>query len=241
MPATFAVKTTVFEGPLELLLDLIEKRKLLINDISLAVVTDDYIAHVRALQETHLVETAQFVVVAATLLLIKSKSLLPVLELTEEETHTVADLETRLKRYQIFRDQGTVLGNIFGVSPLCARTFVPDTTPLFTTDSRTNTESLKNALYDVIQRFPKPVFRPQVKVQKVISLEQMIRSFEDRIQKHFKLSFAECVNSKEPAHVIISFLAILELVKQGTVLVEQERHFHDIVIERGSIDTPVYR
>lgn len=241
MPETFAVKTTVFEGPLELLLDLIEKRKLLINDISLAQVTDDYIAYVRELQEHHITHTAQFVLVAATLLLIKSKSLLPVLELTEEETRSVTDLEERLKLYQIFRDQGTQLAARFDATPLFERLYIPDATPLFTTDKYTTTDSLKNALLEVIQRFPKPVFRPHIAVKKVVSLEEMIQTVERRIQAQFKLSFKDFINAQEPAHVIISFLAILELVKQGTILAEQEKHFHDITLERGTlIDTPIY-
>ena len=81
----FSIKTHVFEGPLELLIELCEKRKLLINDISLAEVTDEYIRRVSEMQEKSLPNTAQFIGLAATLLLIKSKSLLPVLELTKEE------------------------------------------------------------------------------------------------------------------------------------------------------------
>ena len=81
----FEVKTSAFEGPLDLLLDLVEKRKLLINDISIAEVTDEYMRQVSLMQELSLPNTAQFVALAATLLLIKSKSLLPVLELTQEE------------------------------------------------------------------------------------------------------------------------------------------------------------
>lgn len=241
MPTSFAVKTTVFEGPLELLLDLIEKRKLLINDISLASVTDEYIAYVRELQEDHTHHTAQFVLVAATLLLIKSKSLLPTLDLTEEETQNVTDLESRLQLYQIFRNAGVELASHFDTTPLFERTYVPDTTPLFTTDSRTTTESLCGALFEVIQRFPKPIFRPHVAVKKIVSLEEMIHRVQERVEKQFKLSFKEFINSKEPAHVIIGFLAILELVKQGTILAEQEKHFHDITLERGAIDTPSYR
>ena len=74
-----SVKTAVYEGPLDLLLELIEKRKLLINDISLAAVTDEYIARVNAMQELPVGETAEFVALAATFLLIKSRSLLPAL------------------------------------------------------------------------------------------------------------------------------------------------------------------
>ncbi len=240
MPSTFAVKTTVFEGPLELLLDLIEKRKLLINDISLASVTNEYISHVRSLQESHLVETAQFVLVAATLLLIKSKSLLPVLELTEDESHSIEDLEQRLRLYQLYRNGGLALQELFDVFPLYEKTYVPDTTPLFTTDSRTTVASLHIALQDVIHRFPKKIVTPQVAVKKVISLEEMIMHIEERITRHFKFSFKDFVASKERTHVIVGFLAVLELFKQGSILVQQEKHFHDIIIERGTIDTPKY-
>src|ERR1700681_3762327 len=73
------VKTRVYEGPLDLLLELIEKRKLLINDISLATVTDEYIARINSMPEMPVGETAEFVALAATLLLIKSRSLLPML------------------------------------------------------------------------------------------------------------------------------------------------------------------
>jgi segregation and condensation protein A len=80
----FSFKTEVFEGPLSLLIELIEKRKLLINDISLAAVTDEYMRRVAEMERSPLRETAEFIVLASTLLLIKSKSLLPILSLTEE-------------------------------------------------------------------------------------------------------------------------------------------------------------
>jgi segregation and condensation protein A len=109
-----AIKTETFEGPMELLIELVEKRKLLINDISLAKVTDEYMQTVRAMQELSLPHTSQFITLAATLLLIKSKSLLPVLNLTSEETASIEDLEERLKLYQIYRDAGIELQTRFG-------------------------------------------------------------------------------------------------------------------------------
>src|ERR1700722_4197493 len=94
---SFSVRTPLYEGPLELLLDLIEKRKLLVNDISLAAVTEEYVSHVRA-QTTFPVEAvANFIQIAATLILIKSKSLIPNLSLTEEEQTDINDLEERLR------------------------------------------------------------------------------------------------------------------------------------------------
>lgn len=240
MPQGFAIKTDAFEGPLELLLDLIEKRKLLINDISLAQVADDYIAYVRTLQDDRLHETSHFVLVASTLLLIKSKSLLPVLELTDDESSSIDDLERRLKLYQLYRTASVELASVFGRSMLFERSFVPLTTPIFTLDKRTTLESLKGALIDVIKRFPKKVFKPQVAVQKIISLEEMIRSVEERITRQFKLSFHDFTRSQERKHVIVSFLAILELVKQGTVMVRQEARFYDITVEKEGGELPRY-
>src|SRR5665647_121039 len=95
-----AVKTSVYEGPLDLLLELIEKRKLLINDIALAAVTEEYIARINAMDTLPMGETAEFVALAATLLLIKSRSLLPLLNLTEEESKDIKELEYRLAVYQ---------------------------------------------------------------------------------------------------------------------------------------------
>ena len=106
LQSIFSVKTDVFEGPMELLIELIEKRKLLINDISLASVTDEYMQRVAIMEQNPLKETTQFVVLAATLLLIKSKSLLPILDLTPEEEESIEDLQYRLKQYAIFRKAG---------------------------------------------------------------------------------------------------------------------------------------
>lgn len=79
----FKIKTEVFEGPLDLLLSLVEKRKLFISDISLASVTDEYINHINKLPEYSMDDRTQFILIASTLLLIKAKSLLPNLPLTE--------------------------------------------------------------------------------------------------------------------------------------------------------------
>src|SRR5690348_15518485 len=98
------VKTPVYEGPLEVLLELIEKRKLLINDISLAEVTQEYIDRVQAMGELPIGEIADFVALAATLLLIKSRSLLPTLELSDNESRDIKELEYRLAIYQIIKE-----------------------------------------------------------------------------------------------------------------------------------------
>src|SRR5437868_2863344 len=95
----YSVKTAVFEGPLDLLLDLIEKRKLFVSDVSVSQVTDDFVSYIEGHEQFPLEESAEFIVVASTLMLIKSRSLLPSLPLTDDETASIEDLEARLKLY----------------------------------------------------------------------------------------------------------------------------------------------
>ncbi len=240
-PNRFAVKTEVFEGPLELLIELVEKRKLLINDISLASVTDEYMAHVSAMQEQSLPNTAQFVALAATLLLIKSKSLLPVLDLTEEEEESIEDLEERLKHYQLFREIAEDVRQSFGVSNQYEPEYVPKRTPLFTPDTHCTTQELARAMERVLSNLPKTAQKPAVKVKPTISIEEMMNRLKTRIERQMRTRFSE-IRRTEPEHknVIVGFLAILELFKQGNVLITQISRFDDIEIELEQHETPRY-
>src|SRR4051812_31539518 len=114
----FAIETSSYKGPLEALLDLIEARKLSISDISLAEVSDSYLAYVEKLPNLPLAETSQFVLVASTLLLIKSRSLLPLLELSEDERESVEELERRLLQLKLIRRAAKLLRKEWGRAPL---------------------------------------------------------------------------------------------------------------------------
>lgn len=237
----YVVKTPIFEGPLELLLSLIEKRKLHINDISLAKVADDYITHIKELPKFPMGEAAHFILIASTLLLIKSKSLLPALTLTEEEQGSIEDLERRLKLYQRIRELSLHVKESFGKDMI----FYPRErafTPVFSPDNTMTLESISSSINEILKRLPKKEFLPKTVVAKVISLEEMIESLTGRIQSSLKLSFKEFakIGKAEKTHIIVSFLAMLELVKQGIVNVVQENHFDDIVIETEKVGVPHY-
>lgn len=236
----FHIKTDRFEGPLELLLELVEKRKLLINDISLAEVTDEYMRTVADMQERSLPHTAQFVALAATLLLIKSKSLLPVLELTEEEHERIDDLEAMLAHYQIYRDAGLIIAREFGATPLFERMYIPGE-PLFTPDQHCSSEELHKALRGILNELPKPKTVPKVKVKPTITLEEMIDRLHRRVQRQFRTMFSELHQHEvERKTIVVAFLAVLELCKQGSVIVKQEQHFTDFTIEATTVSTPQY-
>jgi segregation and condensation protein A len=240
-PEKFAIKTEQFEGPLELLIELVEKRKLLINDISLAAVTDEYMARVSEMQERSLPNTAQFITLAATLLLIKSKSLLPVLELTEEEESNIEDLEERLKRYQLYRDAAEDLARHFGTTYMHESQFVSKREPVFTPDSYCELETLNTTLADLLQNLPQPKQKPSVKVRPTITIEAMIDRIRARVTQQMITRFSD-IRRQESEHknVIVGFLAILELVKQGDVLVAQQARFADIEVSAERQETPQY-
>ena len=242
---TFKVKMDSFEGPLELLLDLIEKRKLHISDVSLAAVADDYISHIRDLESFPLAGAAHFVLVASTLLLIKSKSLLPMLELSIEEQEDIDELERRLKLHKQYKELAEHVSKQFGKQMLFSTQSNLSYDPLFTPDESATTKSLHEAVQGLIAAFPQPKTLSKVVVDKVMSLEEMITRMTDRVQSALKLKFSESVEKggterEQKLNVVISFLAMLELVKQGAVLVNQEAAFADIDIESQSVTTPNY-
>jgi segregation and condensation protein A len=237
----FKVKTDAFEGPLDLLLSLIEKRKLLINDISLAKVADDYIAYVRQLTEFPIGMSAHFILIASTLLLLKSKSLLPGLALSEEEEGNIEDLERRLKLYKRIRDLSHHIRENFGEHFI----FLPEQRKIVTVFSPHASITINNlaaSIKGLLVNLPKQSFLPKAVVDKVISLEEMIGNLTKRIQTSLRMSFGEFakVDKKDKINIIVSFLAMLELVKQGIITVKQENHFDEIIMETEKLEVPKY-
>jgi segregation and condensation protein A len=243
MDQQFKIKTEVFEGPLELLLNLIEKRKLFINDIALAKVTDDFIAYIKSFEHFPIADSANFILIASTLLLIKSKSLLPTLDLTEEEQASIEDLEARLKIYARMKELSVHVKANFGKQILFAKENSKIEVKVFSPHAKMTLPNLVAAMLDVIKNFPKKEILPKAIVRKVISLEDMIVRLTERVSSSLKMSFREFanVNKEEKVNVIISFLAMLELVKQGVINVVQEQKFDDIKMETaGEISVPKY-
>lgn len=238
---SFEIKTGVFEGPLDLLIELIEKRKLLINDISIATVTDDYINFVSELEKQSLTNISEFLSLASTLLLIKSKSLLPVLNLSKEEEESIEDLQERLRIYQIFRDAGNLISQNFNKNNMYARRFVQTTNPLFVTDSYTEKNSLVDAIKAVLTNLPKHIKKPRVKITKTISLQEMMSKLKQRVESQIKIKLQDLAGDEGQKNtLIIGFLAILEMVKQNKVTVTQQDKFEDIEVEKKGFTTPQY-
>jgi len=248
----FQVKTGEFEGPLELLLRLVEKRKLFINDISLAQIADKYISHIKEIQNFPVKDVANFIVVASTLILIKSKSLLPNLELTLEEEASIEDLEERLRQYKQAKELGKKIKERFGlhiIFPSQTRLSVP----VFSPHKEINSKNLLNAIQDIVGAFPKTgkIENPKALVKKVVSLEEMINSLTERVKESFRMSFKDFAKNHsnlkggggdkdQKINMIVGFLAMLELVKTGLISVSQSYNFDDINMESQEVGLPRY-
>ena len=230
MNNTFQVKVGLFEGPFDLLLSLIEERKLHVSDVSLAHIADDFIGFVRAQASFPADQAASFILTAATLLLLKSKALLPVFKLTDDEENDVKDLEHRLSLYQVFRDVARSLGGLTG--RMYFGGLRRDTEPLFAPSQDMTVEALHLALGDTLKQAPVIEKRPETKVAAVISLEEMMVRLETRVQKALSTTFTDFVGSPEDKReIVVGFLAVLELVKRGQLMAEQMSQHGEIKLE----------
>ena len=234
----FSVAIPVFNGPLDLLLDLIEKRKLFVNDVSLSQVTDDFVKYIETHEEFPISESAEFILVASTLMLIKSRSLLPSLPLTEEETASIEDLEDRLKLYQKVKELTVELKKLYGQKIIFEKEPKRSEIIVFSPDSKTDVENLSNVLMHLLNTLPKKEALPKTTIKKIITLEQMIEKLSERIAKGMRMKFSEVYSKEEKVNTIVGFLAVLELVKRGVLRVNQEVKHGEIEMETDKIGVP---
>jgi segregation and condensation protein A len=244
----YKVETQNFQGPLDLLLHLIEKRKLHICDISLLKITDDYIEYLKKIEKFSIKNSVDFVLTASILMLIKSKSLLPTLDLTIEEEQSIDDLEKRLKEYQEIKRLSLYVKDMFGKKVSFLRQPEKNTHPVFSPDKNTEVSFLHSLINNVLNNLPKEIKTPKVLVEKVISLEKMIENLTERIKGSLSMSFKKFsglegsneLTKKDRVNVVVSFLAMLELVKQGSIVVRQAYQFSDIEMETQDLGIPNY-
>lgn len=223
-----------FEGPLDLLLTLIEKEKMDITQVSLAQVADQYLAYIRDEEHLSLENLSAFLTIAARLILIKSRALLPILTFSDEEEEAMEDLEYHLKAYRLFREASQGLGNFFRTrkSAYHRESFL-GTQVVFYPPKGLTKELLRQHFVDVLGDIPVFEVLPEKEIALVITLEEKISHLQTTLGARVESSFREIIeNAENRVEVIVSFLAMLELIKQRFISVEQERYFSDIRIKR---------
>ena len=243
------ITTDVYEGPLEVLLEMIQKRKLFINDLSLADVSDDFLGFIRS-QEAFPVEVStQFLEIASTLMLLKSKSLLPNLDITDEDEADIHDLEDRLAAHKRIQELSAYVRERWGAAPMYRRRARGRIAVVFAPTDEIRPDTCLRIIRDCIKRIPTEQDIPQVGIGTQVSLKETIDELSSRVQRAMNTRFSDVAGyrsgsggykKQERLHVVLHFLAMLELVKTGLLDAVQYSHYDDIHLEHTNVDTPHY-
>ena len=228
--ADYQIKLQQFEGPLDLLLQLIQKNKLEITEVSLSEITDQFIGYLEKLENLDPEELSDFLVIATKLLLIKSKALLP--DFSEDEE--VNELEQQLKIFKEFFEASKDIEKIIkqGNYSYFRPRILTSKDIVFSPPENLLSENLRDAFVQIIRKIEPIVNIPQAVVRKTVSLEERLYHLRELIDKAKKFSFTEIIsNAKSKGEVIVNFLALLELVKERKLLIKQKNNFGDIIVK----------
>ncbi len=221
-----------FEGPLDLLLALLEEEKLTIGEVSLSRVTEQYLHYLDQMEEKNPDELADFLVVATRLLLLKSKSLLPQFGMTDEEEGQ--SLEDQLRLYKRFVDVSKKFHKAWlGPDRAVFRIEPPRKKEGFVPPVNVTAEALRQSMVRLVYRLAPPKPLPETRIDATISMKEKIDRIRDllRATRGKELSFHEVLEeSRNKTEIIVSFLALLELMKQQQLALHQQDSFSDIVI-----------
>jgi segregation and condensation protein A len=234
----FTVKLDRYEGPYTKLLDLIGERKLSITEISLVSVADDYIAYIRSLEEKDNADISQFILVASTLMLMKAKSLLPSLIYTDEEEKEVNDLEKKLELHKALMHACGLIRPRYGKTPLYERErVVYKGNAIFVPDQRVTVQLLQSVALLTLSTFIVPKQIVHVAIEQAVRIEHVIEKLLERVYTASSLAFtilavgATTFEEKKKV-LIVNFLALLELIRSGTVQAEQHVDGGDIYMSK---------
>ncbi|MGN0506688.1 MAG: segregation and condensation protein A [Lachnospiraceae bacterium] len=240
------VKLEAFEGPLDLLLHLIDKNKINIYDIPIALITDQYMEYINAMQEQNLDVMSEFLVMAATLLRIKSKMLLPV-EVTEEEEEVDPrqELVERLLEYKMYKYASIELRDrqLDADKIVFKKSTLPPEVADYKEEIRLD-ELLSDLTLSKLNDIFRSVMKKQVekidpvrskfgKIEKEdVNLPKKMRFVQEYGLAHKRFSFRKLLETQhDKMELVVTFLCILELMKMGRIRTTQEEIFDDIQIE----------
>ncbi|MFA6322431.1 MAG: segregation/condensation protein A [Candidatus Buchananbacteria bacterium] len=229
------IKIEQFEGPLDLLLQLIEEQKLEITKVALAQVTEQYIEILDQSTGDNVKpeELADFLVIAARLLLIKSKALLPFLEWGDEEEEE--DLTKQLKIYKEYLDAMKVIQKMVSQKHFAysREKMIVFKDVEFSPPPKLTKDKLAEVMLGVIRGLQPFLNLPTEVIKRTVNIQEKISQIRQRLYQQATTRFSDILReAKDKTEVIVSFLALLELIKQKTVMAKQSGTFDDIILER---------
>lgn len=237
----YELKTEKFQGPLEKLLELIEDRKLQVSEISLAEVTDDFLKYLEQAENIDFSALADFISIASRLILIKSKSLLPDLAVSEEEEADIKDLELRLALYQEFKAAKKHFEALWASKNIShPRQYlgIMDTVKVFYPGKKVTKESLELSIARIFDTVKKLSEETETIKEKIISLEEKIKEVVARVAEAGETSLNRLSATKTKSEMIVIFLAILHLAREQLIRLEQQENFSDIMIKQNGASAP---
>lgn len=237
---TLLYKLDSFEGPLDLLLHLISKNKVSIYDIPIAEITEQYLEAIRGIEDSQLENTSEFLVMAAHLLYIKSKMLLPKNE-EEEEEDPRDDLAQRLIEYQRFKEASKELRKTeFSTKYMFFKEEEAIKFPIPEYDKRHTVEELIDAFGSILQRkirMAKPEKRAFSGIvgREKVSISDMSKRIEEKLEKFKKISFISAFDgAKSKPELVAIFLAILELISGGRIAADYSDKDRDFILKKNT-------
>lgn len=244
----YNIKIDAFEGPLDLLLHLINRLEIDIYDIPVSQITEQYLLYIHTMKELQLDVASEYLVMAATLLAIKSKMLLPKQEeeLVDQfeidlEEDPREDLVERLIEYKKYKEAAVDLRQLEEERGLMFTKPPTDLTE-FTKDIKPERTELNVSLYDMLGAFQKLMRRKKLQkplatkiTRQEIPIEQRMAEIKgDLLKFKGRKSFYDLFPYRERGHIVVTFLAVLELMKRREIFIEQENNFSEIfVIGKG--------
>lgn len=231
------IKIDEFEGPLDLLLHLIKESKMDIFNLKIEIITEQYLDYIRKMEELNLDIASSYLVMAAELIEMKSRLLLPKKEEAEEEEEDPQEqLVNRLIEYQRYKDLTKEFKSleeerhkIFTKSPENIKEYLPEVEVINNTDV---------TLDDLLQAFEKFLERQKLNeplstkvTKKEISVEERRLSIRKILKTKKKFNFLELFDTLTREYVVVTFLAILEMARQNELIIVQEDNFGEIMCE----------
>ncbi len=228
------IKVQQFDGPLDLLLQLIEEQKMDITQIALAAVTEQFLQHIKQLETIEPTSLADYLSVAAKLLVIKSKAILPTLELEKEEEEIAIDLEAKLLLYKKFKEAAKYLKGLDNKRKQSFERAVSfDEKISFYPDPDVSTNTLRDYILNTLKSLEEINNLPKATVKEAISIQEKINSLQNLLTEKIQTKMSDLIaTAKDKTEVIVTFLALLELIKQRILTVEQEQIFSEIIIKK---------
>lgn len=238
----YSLKLENFEGPLDLLCHLVDKNKMNINEVNISEITDQYIEYINTMQDLKLEITSEFLVMASTLLYIKSKSLLPKVDIEGEEELTEEELIHRIIEYKKYKEISKKLKENFNeFSKRFCKLPEKIELPNRRIERKYTYEEIANSYKNLIERNESKINKNAVNIEKIAIMEKVtvaskVKDIFKELAKKPKFIFNKLckTNKYSKLETITAFSGVLELSKQKTILTNQELTFGDIIVEKNS-------